>query len=126
MARSGAFQNSDFPFWADDIEYWSIAVQNFEPPTQQTQYNIGKYMNHGFMVKNATANAGFICAITWYQYKRDGHNSYIDFRTGVAIVPRRIDLAAHDWCLTPLAKVFAVNDQTYGSTITAINVGKIL
>jgi len=124
MARSGAFQNSNFPLWADDVEYWSLA-QDFDPPGQQTQFNIGKYMNHGFMVKNATTNIGHIYAITWYQYVRDGHYSYIDFRTGVALVPRRIDLDGYDWCITPLAKVFDTV-APYASTVTAINVGKIL
>jgi hypothetical protein len=126
MAISGAFQNSNYPLWFHDIEYWNIAIQDFDPPGQQTQYNIGDYMSNGFGVKNATATAGYIYAITWYQYESDGHNSFIDFRTGLALVPRRIDLDGYDWCITPLAKVFADNDANYPSTITAINVGKIL
>ena len=122
----GAFQKPDYPLWFSDIEYVSIAAADFDPPGQQTQYNIGIYMSNGFGVKNATSTAGYVYVITLQQYLNDGHSSYVDFRTGALLVPRRIDLNGYDWVLTPVAKVFAANHATYPSTVTEINVGWIL
>lgn len=133
MLRSGAAM----PLWMEDItDYASIATANFDPlatyqatPTSANLSHMYSHLKSGFAVKNATDNSGYIYAITWNQLE-----TYLKANKGLVetswsysgIVPRQIHLAAGEWCVTPLAKVFADNDGTYASTVTTINVGRIL
>jgi hypothetical protein len=122
--------------WFEDIEYASIATANFDPlavyqasPTDATLSHMWTHLKSGFGIKNATEDAGYVYAITWSQFM-----DYVDSNRGIlpaswtyaAIVPRRLDLAAGEWAVTPIAKVFADNDGSYASSITALNIGRIL
>jgi hypothetical protein len=125
-----------FPFWFEDIEYSSIATTNFDPiaiyqasPTSAILSLMTALWENGFGVKNATDSSGYIYAVTWSQFE-----TYIKENRGVlpanwtlaGITPRRIDLLAGEWAVTPIVKVFAANDANFPSSITAINVGRIL
>lgn len=123
--------------WFEDItDYVSIATANFHPlgvyqatPTAATLSHMYTHLKNGFGVKNATDNSGYIYAVTWSQY-----DAYVKANRGIAetawdignIVPRQIHLLAGEWCVTPIAKVYADNDATYPSTVATINIGRIL
>ena len=126
-----------FPFWFEDItDYVSIAAANFHPigvyqatPTSATLSHMYTHVKNGFGVKNATDNNGYIYAVTWSQFQ-----DYIKANRRLAetawdigsIIPRQIHLAAGEWCVTPIVKVYADNDATYPSTVVTINIGRIL
>ena len=119
------------PFFCDDIPYYfDLTSGNFSPiedaPVAFDATTTDIYIKNGFLVKNATENAGYIYAVTWRQYKNDGQNSLNDMFTGAAIVPRQIYLLGGEWTMTPVVKVFAADDdQEYDSTVTTINIGTI-
>lgn len=126
------------PFWFEDIlNYASIATTDFDPiATYQAGSmasadlsKLNMYVKGGFGVKNATDNSGYIYAVTWAQFQ-----TYLNQNKGVlpaswtlaGIVPRQIFLAAGEWCVTPIVKVFKDNDGTYASTVVTINTGRII
>lgn len=114
------FQQPNFPLWLDHILSTSIATADFDPVVQLVGNKLlGNYIHNGFALKNAAAAAGFIRAITLFQY-RQNHDSL----TG--LVPTTINLAAAEWCMTPLMKVFAANHALYPSVgMTTIDIGWI-
>ena len=122
LTRNGA----EYPFWGEHMEYHAIGVADFDPTNDVTIIARDKpnYLKNGFMVKNASTNIGHIFAITFHQYEAN-QRQLVNWITGVALVPVRIDLDGYDWVLTPLVKVFAGNDATYPSTVMYITVGWI-
>ena len=134
LTRTG----SSLSLWFEDIlAYSSIATANVDPIAVYQAGSMAtsdlslmnEYVAHGFGVKNATDTAGYIYAITFSQFE-----SYLKQNRGIlpvnyvltGIVPRQIHLAAGEWCVTPIVKVFKDNDGTYPSTITTVNIGRIL
>ena len=134
LNRNGA----EVPFWFDCItDYASIATSAFDPiatyqggaQTAALLSTMNMYVANGFGVKNATDNSGYIYAITWCQYNdyKIKNQAITPATINLAgITPRQIHLSAGEWCVTPIVKVFADNDGTYPSTVTTINVGRIL
>lgn len=138
---------SQEPLWFESIgDYTSIATADFDPiatfqagdtTSLSRRSTMNKYIKSGFGVKNATDNSGVIYAITWQQFDdyRKANKAIEDSHktTGVTptnydlsgLTPVEIQLAAGEWCVTPLIKVFADNDATYKSTVTTINIGII-
>lgn len=126
------------PLWLEDyIAYLSIATTAYDPiatyqASAKTEANLAT-MNAavlgGFMVQNITDTAGYIYAITLAQFK-----AYQKANKGLTpatwdlsgIVPRKIQIDSYDWAYTPLVKVFADNHGSYASTVTSIQVGRIL
>jgi hypothetical protein len=138
MTRLLTRTGSSLPLWFEDIlAYSSIATADVDPiATYQASAKatsdlstMNEYVAHGFGVKNATDSSGYIYAITFSQFE-----SYLKQNRGIlpaswsltGITPRQIDLAGHEWCVTPIIKVFKDNDGTYPSTITTVNIGRIL
>jgi hypothetical protein len=138
MTRLLTRTGSSLPLWFEDIlAYSSIATANVDPiATYQASSmatsdlsTMNEYVAHGFGVKNATDNSGYIYAITFSQFE-----SYLKQNRGIlpaswslsGIVPRQIHLAAGEWCVTPIVKVFKDNDNTYASTVVTVNIGRIL
>jgi hypothetical protein len=129
---------SPLPLWFRDIlSYSSIGTVAIDPvATYQASAKatsnlslMNEYVAHGFGVKNATDTAAYIFAITLAQYE-----SYVTQNRGIlpanyvltGITPRQIHLAAGEWCLTPIVKVFAGNaGGGFASTVTVVNVGLI-
>lgn len=134
LTRNG----SSLPLWMDDFLYYgSIATSNYDPiatyqagaKTSVLNAVLWEAIKGGFAVKNATADAGYIYAITWRQFEDYRlQNKQLTEATWdlSAIVPRQIYLLGGEFALTPIVKVFAGNDATYKSTVATINVGKIL
>jgi hypothetical protein len=117
----GIFKGKPYPLWFDHIISTSLAAADFDPIAQFPAGSklLGHYTSNGFGLKNATETAGFIRAITLYQYEMNN-------KSLTGIIPTTINLNGGDWALTPLIKVFAANHATYPSTgMTTINVGWI-
>jgi hypothetical protein len=139
MSRPSNRKGASIPFWFECItDYTSIATADFDPiatykngaQTSALLSKMNSYVANGFGVKNATDNAGYIYAITYCQY-----DDYLFKNPNISpasidlsgITPRQIDLAGHEWCVTPIVKVFADNaGGGYASTVVTINVGRIL
>lgn len=134
LTRTG----SSLPLWFEDIPvYQSIATADYDPiATYQASLMdssdltlMNSLVAHGFGVKNATEDAGYIYAITLNQYL-----DYLSENKGIeavdidlsGIVPRQIQLMGGEWCVTPIVKVFADDDVTYASTVVTVNIGRIL
>jgi len=129
---------SPLPLWFQDIiSYSSIATTDLDPiATYKASAKatsdlslMNQYVAHGFGVKNATDTGAYIFAITLAQYK-----SYVSQNRGIlpasyvltGITPRQIHLAAGEWCLTPIVKVFAGNaGGGFASTVGTVNIGII-
>jgi hypothetical protein len=126
------------PLWLEDyLANMSIATTAYDPiatyqASAKTEANLAT-MNAavlgGFVVQNITDTAGYIYAITLNQFK-----AYESANKGLmpaswdlsGIVPRKITINTYDWAYTQLVKVFADNHGTYPSTVTSIQVGRIL
>jgi len=125
----------EYPLWFNNItDYASIAVADFSPvatylagaATSVRLSACNVYIKHGFAVKNATENAGYIWAITWTDYQGYLATNKENPLVITSITPRQIYLLAGEWCLTPVIKVFAGNDGSgHASTVATINVGTI-
>lgn len=133
--RITSSNGSSLPLWFDDItSFTSIATADYSPiatylagsMTTADASLMGKFIRNGFGVKNATDTAGYIYAITWRQYQDYLKTNKENPNVITGIVPRKIDLQAGEWCLTPLIKVCADNHATYPSTVTTLNIGTIL
>lgn len=126
------------PLWFKDfLGYQGIATTAYDPiatyqasaKTTTNEATLNVAIKGGFAVKNATENAGVIYAVTLTQFE-----DYLALNKGITkanwsltgITPRAIYLAAGEWALTPLVKVYAGNHGAYPSTVVTINVARIL
>ena len=126
------------PLWVDDyLAYQSIATTAYDPiatyqassKTQSDVDTLWTAIKSGFAVKNVTENSGYIYAITWRQFEdyKKKHKTLTENTWDTSgIVPRQIHLLGGEWAVTPIVKVFKDNDGTYPSTVTTINVARIL
>jgi hypothetical protein len=116
------------PLWFADIldpavdlsGTWAIATEDIDPITSSsfTASEKDLLISNGFAVCNVADAAGIVYAVTYFQYMKNKYSL-----TG--LIPRKIALAAGDWCLTPVVKIFAGNHASYATTVTALNIGVI-
>ena len=123
------------PFFATDITYYfDLTGGDFSPinnaPIAFTDTQEDVYIKNGFVVANATDDAGLVYCITWEQYQTVRQQSNRSLVTNIQVialcVPVAIYLASGDWTMTPVVKVFQTTEQAeYPSTIDYINIGTI-
>jgi len=108
------------PFFCTDITYYhNLAVSSFSPiediPDVFTDTEEDVYIKSGFLAANATDTAGVIYVITWneYQIQRAQNNRTLVTNEQVLALCNgmQIYLAAGDWTMTPLVKVFGLEDE---------------
>ena len=122
------------PFFATNIsDYYNLTAADFSPidalpgvPTLAELSACEVYIKNGFVVANATDDAGVVYVITWNDFQAHRRHRYTDAQTLALCVPVAIYLASGDWTMTPVVKVFQTTEQAeYPSTIDYINIGTI-
>ena len=122
------------PFFATDIPtYYDLTADDFSPiedlpgvPTLAELSACEVYIKSGFLVANATDDAGIVYVITWNEFQVHKRHRYTDAQTLALCAPIQIYLASGDWTMTPVVKVFQTTEQAeYPSTIDYINIGTI-
>ena len=111
MGKLGSINGLNMPLWFLDLEVQDIATANYAPTDVE-------YLQNGFAVKNAGADDGYVYAISWWEYFKNGKST-----TG--LTPVKMYASAGDWILTPVVKCYAGNDGTYPSTATTLQIGLI-
>jgi hypothetical protein len=135
LTRSG----SSLSLWLEHIYLSTIASAAIDPFAVYDASSkgasdaslLGKFIDSGFSIENHSATQGDFYAITWSQYQDylalNKEKPY-DLTALAAITPAHIGLGPHEWCITPLVKIYAANSGTYVPTagLAVINVGRIL
>jgi hypothetical protein len=122
------------PFFVTDIvNYYTLAAVDFSPiddtPAIFSATEEDLYIKNGFMFYNATDNSGIAYVVTWneFQIHRQQQNRALVTNAQVLALctPVAVYLASGDWCMTPVVKVFNIQNGQYLSTVTMINIGTI-
>ena len=122
------------PFFATDItHYHDLTAGDFDPigdtPDTLSDTQEDVFIHNGFLVKNATDDAGLVYVVTWNEFEVHRTQSNMSLVTYFQVLalctPIAVYLPSGGWCETPVVKVYATSDQTYPSTVEIINIGTI-
>jgi hypothetical protein len=121
------------PFFATNISNYHSLAAIFSPidnsPAAYSDSEEEVYIKNGFLIKNATANAGLAYVVTWETFEaawsRVNHHLVTKATVLATINPVAVYLTSGQWLECPVVKVHATSDQAFPTTITYINVGTI-
>lgn len=117
----------EISFFIDDFTYEDIRTANFDPittlhdgknvhPIEMNDSRLGTYKKGGFLVRPDTDGA--LYGITLDSYLKN--NSSL---TG--LTPQKFLGLASTWIECPFVKIYALNDGTYASASSYINVALV-